>query len=401
MKPPWRLLLLAPPLRLPIRPFRMALPPPPPPSEPDPQLLAALQSLTIPLLQQRLRARNLRVSGRKDELIRRLATAGEEPALPPPPPAAEPIPRDSTPPPPREGHGGTLRLASWNVAGLRGLLKRQEGVRTLRALLEDEAVDVLLLQETKLQEHHVAEAEAALLGAAARGEAWRAAWACSTARKGYAGVCTMWRAERHGGARAVCAPWPVDEAEEAGREGRTLLLQLPLPSGTLGVVNVYTPNAGAELGRLAYRTEKDGWDCKFARAVEREAGRIGGRVVVGGDLNVAAEDIDFWNPADPRTRKQEGPPRAAGTTPEERESFRGLLRVAQDSFRLLHPDAAGQYTYWSQRARNRPRNRGLRIDYFLTSTSLPKGAIVNSQILHSLNGSDHCPILLELDLSML
>ena len=137
-------------------------------------------------------------------------------------------------------------------------------------------------------------------------------------------MCTLWRRELTGSGPPPCGPWVVDAANEAGREGRTLLLELPLDvtdetavadvtppveSGTgrraiLGLVNVYTPNAGAELARLEYKTGDGGWDDKFRRAAARDAARLGGALVVGGDLNVAVGDVDFYNPREPRTKLQ-------------------------------------------------------------------------------------------------
>ena len=71
-----------------------------------------------------------------------------------------------------------------------------------------------------------------------------------------------------------------------------------------------------------------------------------------------------------------------------------------DAFRRVHPHASGQYTYWSQRARNRPRNRGLRLDYFLLSAGLAP-ALRDVQHLQQQLGSDHCPVVMELDLHAL
>ena len=67
-----------------------------------------------------------------------------------------------------------------------------------------------------------------------------------------------------------------------------------------------------------------------------------------------------------------------------------------DAFRIKHPDAKGQYSYWSQRARNRPFNRGLRLDYFLVEPAL-EPAVADVQIRDDLEGSDHCPVVLTLD----
>ena len=242
------------------------------------------------------------------------------------------------------------------------------------------------------------------------GAAWQVGWACSTARKGYAGVATAWRTARF--PAATCAPLLVDAAHVAGQEGRTLAWRLPLRRGAarggaaasrLSLINVYTPNAGAKLERLAYRAHPtEGWDARFRSALRSEAAP-GGHVCVGGDLNVAVEDIDFYNPAARHVAKQ------AGLTPEERASARLLTSAAPgtdglgmlDCFRLRHPHAAGQYTYWSQRARNRPLNRGLRLDYFLLSSGAPPAAVLEAQHLQQQLGSDHAPVLLELDLAQL
>ena len=402
--------------------------------------------VTVKELQALLRARGLPVSGRKAVLVERLAIAG----VPVPAPGAAPpssakavissssgsskssaiaIPCDPTPLAAATS-AACLRIASWNVAGLRGLLRRESGVASLRHLADE--VDILLLQETKLQTKHVYDVEAELLEVLNRGGGgpssssaaappWRAAWASSTTtRLGYAGVCTAWTGRRSLGAEvaaaASCAPLPIDPEHDADREGRTLLLDLPLSGGRLGVVNVYTPNAGAELRRLAYRTSEDGWDGRFRAAMLRAqqpssngdgdgAGGGDGRggstrhLCVGGDFNVAVEDADFFNPHEKRMAKQ------AGTTAEERASMRRYSEpplCMADAFRHMHPGARGQYSYWSQRARNRPRNRGLRLDYFLLSESvLAAGALRDCQILQALEGSDHCPVVVELELGRL
>ena len=186
---------------------------------------------------------------------------------------------DPTPGPEERGAGensAPLRIASWNVAGLRGLLggkNSEQGREALRQLVGAGGVDVLLLQETKLQQMHITDVEAHLFEACAiEAGAWRAAWACSAARKGYAGVAVLWRVEafkrrEHFEAEPHCAPLPIDPSDVADQEGRTLRLEIPLAAGRppLYLVNVYTPNSGAELKRLEYRVH--GWDVRFRRAL--------------------------------------------------------------------------------------------------------------------------------------
>ena len=112
-------------------------------------------------------------------------------------------------------------------------------------------------------------------------------------------------------------------------------------------------------------------------------------VILCGDLNVAHEDIDLKNP---------GPNRgAAGFSDQERGKLGELLAAGfTDSFRHLHPDATGMYSWWSMRFRARERNAGWRIDYFIVSDRL-RDRIRSADIWSEVLGSDHCPVVLELD----
>lgn len=68
-----------------------------------------------------------------------------------------------------------------------------------------------------------------------------------------------------------------------------------------------------------------------------------------------------------------------------------------DSFRYLHPDATDIYSWWSYRFKARQNNAGWRIDYFIVSDRI-KDKIQKAEILTDIMGSDHCPVLLEIDL---
>ena len=109
-----------------------------------------------------------------------------------------------------------------------------------------------------------------------------------------------------------------------------------------------------------------------------------------GDFNVAHNEIDLKNP---------GPNRGnAGFSDEERGKFTELVEAGfTDTFRLLHPDLPGAYTWWSYRGRARENNTGWRIDYFLVSDGIAdkvQSASIYSEVL----GSDHCPVALEIEL---
>ena len=112
-------------------------------------------------------------------------------------------------------------------------------------------------------------------------------------------------------------------------------------------------------------------------------------VIVCGDLNVAATARDLANPTANRNN--------AGFTEQERGKFAELLDSGfADTFRLLHPEEI-KYSWWSYRFKARERNAGWRIDYFLIS-DFAKGLVKKADILTDVYGSDHCPVLLQVDI---
>ena len=154
------------------------------------------------------------------------------------------------------------------------------------------------------------------------------------------------------------------------------------------VVAVYTPNAGEGLKRLQYRTEE--WDLDFFAHLKKLEGKEKA-VICTGDLNVAHQEIDIYDP--------KGKEKTPGYTPEERKSFDDFLNEASfvDTFRFLNPEKV-LYTFWSIRANLRPVNKGWRLDYFLINQSF-MSMVKSSEIHNEFMGSDHCPISLTLDLS--
>ena len=151
------------------------------------------------------------------------------------------------------------------------------------------------------------------------------------------------------------------------------------------LVTVYTPNAQQGLARIDYRME---WEDAF-RDYLLELDRVK-PVIVCGDMNVAHNEIDLKNP---------GPNRGnAGFSDQERAAFSRLLESGfTDTFRALHPELAGVYSWWSYRFHARDNNAGWRIDYFLVSDRL-RDKVETASILTEVYGSDHCPVMLEIDL---
>ncbi len=248
-----------------------------------------------------------------------------------------------------------MKLVSWNVNGLRAAL----GKGFLDAVAAFDA-DCVCVQETKMQPEQMTHD---------LGHGYELFWN-SAERRGYSGTATATRLKPAG---VECGTFD--------NEGRVLTLDL----GKCYLVNVYSPNSQGELARLPFRLE---WESKFRDYLKRlDAEKP---VIVCGDLNVAHNEIDLANPA---TNHQ-----SAGFSDQEREAFGQLLDCGfTDTFRLLHPDDRGAYSWWSYRMRARERNVGWRIDYFLVSNRL--APLVRTAAIHpEVEGSDHCPVSLELDL---
>ena len=151
------------------------------------------------------------------------------------------------------------------------------------------------------------------------------------------------------------------------------------------LVTVYTPNAQSELARLDYRMA---WEDDIRDyLMELDAKKP---VVYCGDLNVAHEEIDLKNPKSNRMNP--------GFSDEERAKMTQLLSSGfVDTFRYLYPDKTGAYSWWSYRFNARKNNAGWRIDYFIVSERL-KDKIKSADIWSEVQGSDHCPVVLELDI---
>ena len=256
------------------------------------------------------------------------------------------------------------KLISWNVNGLRAAMKKG-----FTEFLEATRPDVLCLQETKISPD---------LTASFNFDGYPYVyWNCAE-KKGYSGTALI----------SKVAPLSVTYGlgmDKHDREGRVITAEF----ADFFLVTVYTPNAqnhdeNKRPRRLDYRTLE--WEADFLSYIKNL--RTIKPVIFCGDLNVAHREIDLANPK--ANRKN------AGFTDEERACFDAILEADFiDSFRHLHPDATGRYSWWTYRAGARQRNIGWRIDYICVDTALAE-RIAEADILHHVEGSDHCPVLLRL-----
>ena len=254
-----------------------------------------------------------------------------------------------------------LKIFSWNVNGLRAVLRKG----ALQKFLEEYQPDVLCLQEIKAKPEQI---DYEFPG-------YKVFWNPAE-RAGYSGTAMLF--SEHKDFRLVSKS--SEEKSIASREGRVQVADC----GDFYLVNVYTPNSKPDLSRLKLRETE--WDPEFLQYLkELEKTKP---VVTCGDFNAAHEEIDI---ARPKTNHH-----SAGFTDEERQGITNYIKAGLvDTFRTLHPEEA-RYTWWSHWGNARANNVGWRIDYFFISKSLKK-SLKSAEIYESCQGSDHCPISIELD----
>lgn len=251
-----------------------------------------------------------------------------------------------------------MRIVSWNVNGLRACLDKG-----FLDYFKKVDADIFAIQETKLQE---GQAELEL-------EGYEQYWNYAK-RKGYSGTAVFTKI------KPLSVSYGIDIEEHDG-EGRVITLEFK----NFYFVNVYVPNSQRGLTRLDYRMK---WEDDFREyLIKLDAAKP---VICCGDKNVAHQEIDLKNPKSNRKN--------AGFTDEERQKMTELLDSGFiDAFRYLYPDRKDAYTWWSYMFKAREKNIGWRIDYFIVSERL-KDKIRDVEIHSDVMGSDHCPILLDIDI---
>ena len=250
-----------------------------------------------------------------------------------------------------------MKLVSWNVNGLRAVLRKN-----FLDYLAEEQPDILCLQETRADPNEVEQLWPV---------SYTTYWNCAQ-KKGYAGTCIFTRT------RPLAITCGIGRAEHDG-EGRVLTAEF----AEFYVVNVYVPNSQRELTRLAYRQQ---WDRDFRRYLKKLDRKK--PVIFCGDFNVAHTELDLTNP---KSNLGEH-----GFTLEERAGFSALIKAGFiDTFREFEK-GGGHYTWWSPMPGVRDRNVGWRIDYVLISARL-RPRLKRAFIRCDVAGSDHCPVGIEIE----
>ena len=256
-----------------------------------------------------------------------------------------------------------LNLVSWNVNGLRAVMKKD-----FTTSLERLDADVLGIQETKLQAPQLTPAMTDLPG-------YKSYWSHATTKKGYSGVGVYTRLEPQEVRYGIGIP-------DFDDEGRILELDF----GSFVFFNVYFPNGQMSEERLQYKL--DFYEAFFSHTDAYV--KQGRRVVICGDYNTAHNEIDLKNP-------------------KANQNTSGFLRIERDwldrivangyvdTFRHFFPDTV-KYSWWTYRFKARERNAGWRIDYFFVNRAMVEdGSVVAPYIDNDIMGSDHCPVGLKLN----
>jgi exodeoxyribonuclease-3 len=252
-----------------------------------------------------------------------------------------------------------MKLISWNVNGIRAVYKKG-----FPEWFAKELPDILCLQETKASFDQFPIELTKIPN--------YQIFDSSSIKKGYSGVATF--------SREKILDTKKSEKEVYDCEGRVLVHELK----DFFLVNCYFPNGSRDHSRVPFKL-------KFCDDILKMINKLQEKkpVVITGDFNTAHKEIDLANP--------KSNIKTTGFLPIERAWMDKFVSEGWiDIYRHLNPEKAGAYTWWSNRPTVRERNIGWRIDYFFISPSLLKH-VKRVDILPNIKGSDHCPVLLELN----
>jgi exodeoxyribonuclease-3 len=248
-----------------------------------------------------------------------------------------------------------MKVVSWNVNGINACLKKG-----LSDFIKNVDVDIYCFQEVKATKEKIPEI------------------------KGYSGFHSIAKKKGYSGVSIYSKIKPIKIIEGIGEElfdseGRVITLEFK----EFFLINAYFPHSHRELKRLDFKLDFNNKFLEFCKELEKVK-----PIIIAADFNVAHKEIDLKNPKSNEKN--------AGFTINERKWFDEIIKYGFiDTFREFVSEGEN-YTWWPYMNNARERNIGWRIDYFVLSQSL-KSKLVESKILKDISGSDHCPILLEIN----
>ncbi|MDD3344414.1 MAG: exodeoxyribonuclease III [Sulfurospirillaceae bacterium] len=252
-----------------------------------------------------------------------------------------------------------MKLISWNVNGIRAVANKNAFT-----WVDQLQPDILCLQEIKAEAHQIPEE--------LFNHPFTATYVNSATKKGYSGTMSFSTLMFE----KTDTAWHIDHTHE----GRILEHHF----NDIVLFNVYFPNGQQNEERLAHKMKFYSDFLAYTEALRRQ----GKGIIICGDVNTAHREIDLKNP-----KANED---TSGFLPIERAWIDTLLGKGYiDTFRHVHGDTKDAYSWWSYRFGARERNVGWRIDYFFISEEL-KDNLKDAFILQHIQGSDHCPVGIEL-----
>lgn len=252
-----------------------------------------------------------------------------------------------------------MKLISWNVNGIRSTEK------ALLKFLRNENPDILMIQEMKAFPYQLSFFLQMIPG-------YKTFWNPAQ-RPGYSGTAFFCK-------DTLPINNVVKGKSDIDEEGRIVTLESP----DYIIINGYFPNGCGNADRLEFKLNFYTDFLKYLDSLKQKQKHV----IVGGDFNVCYTENDIWSPTLYKGRSP--------FLQTEKDWFTAFIkRGFKDSFREHYPDVPRR-TWWHPRDVDRPDTRGLGIDYFVISDSL-RDSVVRAEILREVYGSDHCPILLEID----
>lgn len=254
-----------------------------------------------------------------------------------------------------------MKIISYNVNGIRSAINKG-----FFEWLATEKPDVICLQEIKAMRDDVPLLELEALG-------YHHVW-FSAEKKGYSGVATFSKSKPD----LVITGVSVVEYDKEGRILRT-------DFGDWTLLNCYFPSGTSGDHRQDFKMQFLDWFYNYIQELKKERPRL----IIVGDYNIAHTEIDIHDP--------KGNKNSTGFLPEERAWMtKWFASGFTDAFRYKNPELV-EYSWWSFRAGARGNNKGWRIDYQSVSDNL-RDKITNARQLMSVVHSDHCPVMVEIDL---
>lgn len=270
----------------------------------------------------------------------------------------------------------SMKIVTWNVNGIRAVHKK--GI--FEQYLRTESPDVLCIQETKASPEQL---PPELLTP----DGYYAAFHSCSIKKGYSGVAMFSKIQP----QAIHTGFGIEKFDQEGRVvqmdfGEFILLNIYFPNGQVKGDEHRIDAAEAEKrrGRLQYKL--DFYDALFQYCQQLRA--QGRKIIICGDYNTAFTEDDLARPKENVN--------VTGFLPIEREKLAEVFAMGYvDMFREF-TEGNGHYTWWSNQSFARERNVGWRIDYHCVSKDLVS-RVQSCRIQPETMGSDHCPVILELN----